>query len=1014
MDSNNNRDIGSVEAAEGGATVQVVEDQEELTRQRIQKRKDEAKRIIEERKKREQQQQQGTADEEEEEEQQVVAPKKKKKAVKVEVEEDDDEEEEQVVVKKPKKKIGSAQQPVSNNAPIDIMPNIREDMVRRAVVFLSNPNVKNTALGRKVAYLEKKGLTTDEIKEALKRYEAGPNSSSSSSSSAAVNSSSSTMTPASVSNSGGRGVAARGRTTNTLTQAQYGTEDDDRRSQLYAANNTFSWGNMLMTATAMTAVVSGLVFVTNNYILPYFRAPKMDRDAKTDKKIADLQEQLQTLQQSISTQSNEFKELMAPLKTLIEQNQKASQLNNTSTEISDIKRELKNLTSLINSPSSSSSGQSPQPTIEESEFRIPPNNNNNNSNPHIKGSSTANTNSFIGSGGMTKGSTAPRLPPIVTSNPYSNLTWKPATDTPPTIPSWQQKSSPSSISITSPLTPTGSSTPVTNINSFSSSPSKRPQMMDTFGTKSGQQLDFSNTGIISEASHNANMVVEDMTQQESATTTTTTTTTSSTPTPTKDVDTPYSSDFVDIINQLKQGKTPPGIRTDINDSPLPNGSVNKGTKERPLKPWEKANTTLTAIHTEEDTKMMSNNQQDPFETIVIVPTVRLHRTIGNDIDCLVLGVCQLDAYKCNYNVRAVMINIASYESMHTLEFVGDDYASDLHDLLPSTLAKAPLSLSCVDLSMTDMTDLTVKDIATVLALLPNLTRVSFQGNPLGDQGMADLCEALKLSKSLTDLDVQTVECEEALNFLGLLVANNTLLISLNSSYPSLVVVDDLYQTFRRAGFIQEHDDGTPKIIFYTNEAGERTGDAVICFARKESIPLAIQLFDDMEIVPGYKISLARATPEQVETKQQKVTSKSKRSEPKDKRGEKKREMNYGWGEAESRVVVIKNLFDPVESWTNINFFDELKEDLDDGCQRCGEIQSITIFERNPDGVATIKFKDQEAADKCVALMEGRFFAQRKLAADYYDGFTDYHVEETEEEKEKRMKVWEKDTSETND
>lgn len=47
----------------------------------------------------------------------------------------------------------------------------------------------------------------------------------------------------------------------------------------------------------------------------------------------------------------------------------------------------------------------------------------------------------------------------------------------------------------------------------------------------------------------------------------------------------------------------------------------------------------------------------------------------------------------------------------------------------------------------------------------------------------------------------------------------------------------------------------------------------------------------------------------------------------------------------------------------------------------------------------IKFATGEAADKCVKLMEGRFFAGRRLAAFMWDGYTNYNMklQETEEQ-----------------
>ena len=35
--------------------------------------------------------------------------------------------------------------------------------------FLNSPSVRNTPLAKKVAFMEKKGLTSEEIKEALRR-----------------------------------------------------------------------------------------------------------------------------------------------------------------------------------------------------------------------------------------------------------------------------------------------------------------------------------------------------------------------------------------------------------------------------------------------------------------------------------------------------------------------------------------------------------------------------------------------------------------------------------------------------------------------------------------------------------------------------------------------------------------------------------------------------------------------------------------------------------------------------
>jgi Trk-type K+ transport system membrane component len=46
---------------------------------------------------------------------------------------------------------------------------LREDLLKSAVSFLSSPNVQSADKNKKTAFLEKKGLTQEEIDEAFKR-----------------------------------------------------------------------------------------------------------------------------------------------------------------------------------------------------------------------------------------------------------------------------------------------------------------------------------------------------------------------------------------------------------------------------------------------------------------------------------------------------------------------------------------------------------------------------------------------------------------------------------------------------------------------------------------------------------------------------------------------------------------------------------------------------------------------------------------------------------------------------
>lgn len=77
---------------------------------------------------------------------------KKEKALR----DEEDDEEEEIVRTKPKKSA----------------PQLREDLVNSSVNFLNHPKVKPSPLSQKMAFLQKKGLTQEEIQEALNRANA--------------------------------------------------------------------------------------------------------------------------------------------------------------------------------------------------------------------------------------------------------------------------------------------------------------------------------------------------------------------------------------------------------------------------------------------------------------------------------------------------------------------------------------------------------------------------------------------------------------------------------------------------------------------------------------------------------------------------------------------------------------------------------------------------------------------------------------------------------------------------
>ena len=66
-----------------------------------------------------------------------------------------------------------------------------------------------------------------------------------------------------------------------------------------------------------------------------------------------------------------------------------------------------------------------------------------------------------------------------------------------------------------------------------------------------------------------------------------------------------------------------------------------------------------------------------------------------------------------------------------------------------------------------------------------------------------------------------------------------------------------------------------------------------------------------------------------------------------------------------------------------------------------------FLQRHVEGIVTVMFDSPEEADICKEALNGRWFAKRQLTAETWDGKTKYHIEETEEEKEARLKKWQK-------
>lgn len=199
-------------------------------------------------------------------------------------------------------------------------------------------------------------------------------------------------------------------------------------------------------------------------------------------------------------------------------------------------------------------------------------------------------------------------------------------------------------------------------------------------------------------------------------------------------------------------------------------------------------------------------------------------------------------------------------------------------------------------------------------------------------------------------------------------------------------------------------DQLPKIKIYRDENGEPKGDASICYNAAESVEMSINILDGGYIRPNTKpISVSKAEFHKKDPTATPSNEKQQRKKGKITHAQVKVTQNamaqaLAWNEDDDlgvskrralKIVVIEGMFHPSESEGNPQFFEELEKDIAEEFEKCGPLEKITVFSRNPKGVVIVKFATSFAAQECVRVMDGRYFGGRKLRSMFWDGVTNY-------------------------
>lgn len=231
-----------------------------------------------------------------------------------------------------------------------------------------------------------------------------------------------------------------------------------------------------------------------------------------------------------------------------------------------------------------------------------------------------------------------------------------------------------------------------------------------------------------------------------------------------------------------------------------------------------------------------------------------------------------------------------------------------------------------------------------------------------------------------------------------------------SGLPPDITTEEFVELMSKCGIVMR-DPITEeyKVKLYKDGQGNQKGDGLCCYLKKESVALALRLIDESEM-RGYTISVEAA---RFELKGQYDASKKKKKSKEYRKKMKAQQKQLDWrpekkGEVRKRfekVLIIQNMFHPSDFEEDPLVLNEIRDDLRTECEKFGQVKKVIIFDRHPDGVASVAFKEPDDADVCQVALNGRWFGGRKLSAEPWDGTTDYQIEETTREREERLKGW---------
>ncbi|KAF2447788.1 hypothetical protein P171DRAFT_231788 [Karstenula rhodostoma CBS 690.94] len=223
-----------------------------------------------------------------------------------------------------------------------------------------------------------------------------------------------------------------------------------------------------------------------------------------------------------------------------------------------------------------------------------------------------------------------------------------------------------------------------------------------------------------------------------------------------------------------------------------------------------------------------------------------------------------------------------------------------------------------------------------------------------------------------------------------------------TNIPRDATFEEIEDTFKKAGIIEMGVDGKPRIKMYADEHGDFNGDVLVVYFKKESIQQAVMRIDGWEFRPG-QTSEGVVKVQEADMSYKKETDgevvKSKLVRKDRKAAERTRaELNRKlaeWSDDDeediqktfapkknqwAKFVIIKKAFtlDQINDEEDEGAMLEIKEDMRTAAEQFGEVTKVVLYDKEPEGILTVRFKEFEEAEAFVNAFNGKGYNSEKL------------------------------------